>query len=62
MDEHNMNIITTDSATVDVKVLGTPQMIKKEAQGHTEKDFSDYLEYDFCNSYPIELIYGKEEW
>ena len=71
MDATTMNISTTESATEDVKVLSTPKMTKEEAQqktdtellqmiqqaqGHTGKDFSDYMNCDFSYTYLTGLI------
>lgn len=66
MDATTMNISTTESATENVNVLSTPKMTKEEAQqktdaellqmiqqaqGHTGKDFSDYMNCDFSYTY-----------
>ena len=71
MDANTMNITTTESATEDVKVLSAPKMTKEEAQqktdaellqmiqqsqGHTGKDFSDYMNCDFSYTYLTGLI------
>ena len=71
MDENTMNISTTESATGDAKDRGTPKMTKEEAQqktdyellqmiqqsqGHTAKDFSDYMNCDFSYSYLTGLL------
>lgn len=66
MDAQNMNITATESVTGDVNTLSTPKMTKEEAQqksdaellqmiqqaqGHTGKDFSDYMNCDFSYTY-----------
>ena len=71
MDANTMNITSTESATEDAKVLGTLKMTKEEAQqktdaellqmiqqaqGHTGKDFSDYMNCDFSYTYLTGLI------
>ncbi|MGN8773390.1 hypothetical protein [Candidatus Weimeria sp. HCP3S3_B5] len=67
MDAQNMNITTTEG----VNTLSTPKMTKEEAQqksdaellqiiqqaqGHTGKDFSDYMNCDFSYTYLTGLI------
>lgn len=71
MDALNMNITAAESDTEDVKVLSTPKMTKEEAQqktdagllqmiqqaqGHTGKEFSDYMNCDFSYTYLTGLI------
>ena len=71
MDTQNMIITTTESVTEDAKALSTPKMTKEEAQqktdeellqmiqqaqGHTGKDFSDYMNCDFSYTYLTGLI------
>lgn len=71
MDANTMNITSTESATEDAKVLGTLKMTKEEAQqktdaellqmiqqaqGHTGKDFSDYMNCNFSYTYLTGLI------
>ena len=71
MDEQSMNIIATGNDTEGVKALFTPKMTKEEAQqksdaellqmiqqaqGHTGKDFSDYMNCDFSYTYLTGLI------
>lgn len=71
MDAQNMNITTTESETGGVNTLSTPKMTKDEAQqksdaellqiiqqaqGHTGKDFSDYMNCDFSYTYLTGLI------
>ena len=71
MDAQNMNITATESDTEGVKTLSTPKMTKEEAQrksdaellqmiqqaqGHTGKDFSDYMNCDFSYTYLTGLI------
>ena len=71
MDATTMNISTTESATEDAKVLSTTKMTKEDAQqktdsellqmiqqaqGHTGKDFSDYMNCDFSYTYLTGLI------
>lgn len=71
MDAQNMNITVTESVTEGVNTLSTPKMTKEEAQqksdaellqmiqqsqGHTGKDFSDYMNFDFSYSYLTGLI------
>ena len=71
MDTQNMNITATESATEDVKVLDTPKITKEEAQqksdaellqmiqraqGHTGKDFQEYMNCDFSYTYLTGLI------
>ena len=71
MDAQNMNITATESETEGVNTLSTPKMTKEEAQqksdaellqmiqqaqGHTGKDFSDYMNCDFSYTYLTGLI------
>ena len=71
MDAYNMNTTSTERATGDVKVPNTPKMTKEEAQqktdaellqmiqqaqGHTGKEFSDYMNCDFSYTYLTGLI------
>lgn len=71
MDENIMNITAAQSVTEDEKVLSTPKMTKEEAQqktdaellqmiqlaqGHTGKDFSDYMNCAFSYTYLTSLI------
>lgn len=71
MDEQSMNIIATGNDTEGVKAIFTPKMTKEEAQqksdaellqmiqqaqGHTGKDFSDYMNCDFSYTYLTGLI------
>ena len=71
MDAQNMNITATESETEGVNTLFTPKMTKEEAQqksdaellqmiqqaqGHTGKDFSDYMNCDFSYTYLTGLI------
>ena len=71
MDANTMNITSTESATEDAKVLGTLKMTKEEAQqktdaellqmihqaqGHTGKEFSDYMNCNFSYTYLTGLI------
>ncbi|RHV36753.1 hypothetical protein DXB59_07645 [Ruminococcus sp. OM05-10BH] len=71
MDAHNMNITTTESVTESEKISGTPKMAKEEAQqktdaellqmilksqGHTGKDFSNYMNCDFSYTYLTGLL------
>lgn len=71
MDAQNMNITATESETEGVNILSTPKMTKEEAQqksdaellqmiqqsqGHTGKDFSDYMNCDFSYTYLTGLI------
>ena len=71
MDSHNMNFTTTEGVTEGVNILLNPKMTKEEAQqksdaellqmiqqaqGHTGKDFSDYMNYDFSYTYLTSLL------
>ena len=71
MDAQNMNITATESEAEGVSTLSTPKMTKEEAQqksdaellqiiqqaqGHTGKDFSDYMNCDFSYTYLTGLI------
>lgn len=71
MDAQNMNITATESVTEGVNPLSTPKMTKEEAQqksdaellqmiqqaqGHTGKEFSDYMNCDFSYTYLTGLI------
>ena len=71
MDAQSMNITATGNDTEGVKALFTPKMTKEEAQqksdaellqmiqqaqGHTGKDFSDYMNCDFSYTYLTGLI------
>ena len=71
MDAQNMNITTTESDTEGENILSAPKMTKEEAQqksdaellqmiqqaqGHTGKDFSDYMNCDFSYTYLTGLI------
>ncbi len=71
MDAQNMNITATESETEGVKALSTPKMTKEEAQqksdaelfqmiqqaqGHTGKDFAEYMNSDFSYSYLTSLL------
>ena len=74
MDAQNMNITATESDTEGVTALSTPKITKEEAQqksdaellqmiqqaqGHTGKDFSDYMNCDFSYTYLTGLIRDK---
>lgn len=71
MDAQNINTITTEGATEGVNTLSTPKITKdnaqqltdaellqiiQQAQGHTGKDFSDYMNCDFSYTYLTGLI------
>ena len=71
MDAQNMNITATECETEGVKSPSTPKMTKEEAQqksdaellqmiqqaqGHTGKEFSDYMNCDFSYTYLTGLI------
>ncbi len=71
MDAQNMNITATESDAEGVKDLSTHKMTKEEAQqksdaellqmiqraqGHTGKDFSEYMNCDFSYTYLTGLI------
>ena len=71
MDAQNMNLTATGNDTEGVKALFTSKMTKEEAQqktdaellqmiqqaqGHTGKDFSDYMNCDFSYTYLTGLI------
>ena len=71
MDAQNMNLAATESDTEGVKAFSTPKMTKEEAQqksdaellqmilqaqGHTGKEFSDYMNCDFSYTYLTGLI------
>lgn len=71
MDALEINIATAESVTEGVKALSTPKMTKEEAQqktdaellqmiqqaqGHTGKDFTDYMGCDFSYSYLTGLL------
>ena len=71
MDAQKMNITATESDTEGVKTHSSPKMTKEEAQqktdaellqmiqqaqGHTGKDFSDYMNCDFSYTYLTGLI------
>ena len=71
MDAQSMNITATESDVEGVKALSTTKMTKEEAQqktdskllqmiqqaqGHTGKDFSDYMNCDFSYTYLTGLI------
>ncbi len=71
MDAQNINITATESVTEGVNTLSTPKMTKEEAQqktdaellqmiqqsqGHTGKDFTDYMNCDFSYTYLTSLI------
>ena len=71
MDAPNMNLTATESDAEGVKALSTPKMTKEEAQqksdaellqmiqqaqGHTGKDFPDYMNCDFSYTYLTGLI------
>jgi hypothetical protein len=71
MGAQKINITTAESVTEGVKALCTPKMTKEEAQqktdaellqmiqqaqGHTGKDFSDYMNCDFSYTYLTGLI------
>ena len=71
MDAQEMNITATESDTEGVKALSTPKMTKEEAQqktdaellqmiqqaqGHTGKEFSEFMCCDFSYSYLTSLI------
>ena len=71
MDALNMNITATESDTEGVNTNSSPKMTKEEAQrktdaellqmiqqaqGHTGKDFSDYMNCDFSYTYLTGLI------
>ena len=71
MDAQNMNITATECETEGVKSPSTPKMTKEEAQqksdaellqmiqqaqGHTGKEFSDYMHCDFSYTYLTGLI------
>lgn len=71
MDAQSMNITATESVAAGVITFSTPKMTKEEAQqksdaellqmiqqaqGHTGKDFSDYMNCDFSYTYLTGLI------
>ena len=71
MVAHNMNITSTESVTEGVNTYDTPKVTKEEAQqksnaellqmiqqaqGHTGKDFSNYMHCDFSYTYLTGLI------
>lgn len=71
MDAQNMNITATESDTEGVKALSILKMTKEkaqqksdaellqmiqQAQGHTGKDFSDFMHCDFSYTYLTGLI------
>ena len=71
MDAQSMKITATESVAAGVKTFSTSKMTKEEAQqksdaellqmiqqaqGHTGKDFSDYLNCDFSYTYLTGLI------
>ena len=71
MDTQSMNITATESVVAGVKTFSTPKMTKEEAQqksdaellqmiqqaqGHTGKDFSNYMNCDFSYTYLTGLI------
>lgn len=71
MDAQKMNITVTECDTEGVKAHSTPKMTKEEAQqksdsellqmiqqaqGHTGKDFSDYMNCDFSYTHLTNLL------
>jgi hypothetical protein len=71
MDAQNINITTTEGVTESANTLSTHKITKEEAQlksdaellqmiqqsqGHTGKDFSDYMNCDFSYTYLTGLI------
>lgn len=71
MDAQNMNITATEGETEGVKALSIPKITKEDAQqksdaellqmiqqaqGHTGKEFSDYMNCDFSYTYLTGLI------
>lgn len=71
MDAQNMNTYNTEDVSQDVNISDVPRMTKEEAQqksdvellqmiqqaqGHTGKDFPDYMNCDFSYTYLTGII------